>query len=282
MFIIPFCDSGYLKYYADDTAFNYSYTINTFEYPAMHGHLDYWEFCLVTEGRMRNCIPNRGEELYEARTLSFMTTSEHHAFFKAAPNIRYINISVRESHLLRLLELISPDFKELLLRGPRCFPASEMLIAEVEKLLHQCNLLQEDQTEQKNGLLCSAVLLILQELNRIHWRIQESQAPFVQKIREISKRPEFVRYSVGDLRRELSYSSAHLNRLFQEHFGVSPYEYLQGHKFRYARNLLRNTDMSVTAIAYAIGYTNLSHFFEQFKQRYGTTPGECRRGIGGV
>jgi len=36
-----FGDSGYLKYYEDNTNFNYSYSINTTDYPTLHSHVDH-------------------------------------------------------------------------------------------------------------------------------------------------------------------------------------------------------------------------------------------------
>jgi peptide/nickel transport system substrate-binding protein len=39
------------------------------------------------------------------------------------------------------------------------------------------------------------------------------------------------------------------------------------------------TDLSMMEIASKIGYTNLSHFFSNFKKYYGITPGDCRKGF---
>lgn len=279
MLDILFGDSGYLKYYENDTNFNYSYTINTFDYPNMHSHVDYWEFCIVTEGAIKNRICGQPSEIYHEKTLSFMSTSDKHSYIKTTPTVRYINISVRESHLLQLLNIISPTFKDRLLQGPRHFPISDIVVSEVENLLHQCNLLSSTQVEKKNGLLCSSVLLILQELNRIHLNVHENSAPFMKALFSITTKMDFLNYSVQDLQRELNYSSAHLNRLFKKHLNTTPYEYLQENKFRYAKNLLQNTDLSITEIASKIGYSNLSHFFQNFKHRYGVTPGECRKSL---
>jgi len=185
---------------------------------------------------------------------------------------------LREAYFLHVLEAISPDLKERLWRGLHSFQISDTLLAEVEKLLHQCNLLSSEQVEQKNVLLCSAVLLLLQELNRIHLNVHEHLTPFMKKLLSVTERREFIGYSATDLRKALNYSPAHLNRLFREHFQMTPYEYLQGRKFRYARNLLQNTDMSIQKIASEIGYSNLSHFFANFKKYYGVTPGEYRKG----
>ena len=277
MLNIPFADSGVLKYF-DSEEFHYSYSINTFDYPTMHSHEDYWEFCILTDGTLKNCIAGRGVEIYPAKTLSFMTTQDRHAYQKASDTLRYINLPVRESQLLRMLEVISPDFCERLLQGPRCFPISDALISEVEYLINRCNLLGEEQINQKNGLLCSAVLLLLQELNRIHLNVDEALTPFMKKLLLLTEQKEFLLYSVTDLQKALNYSSAHLNRLFAAHFQTTPREYLMRHKFRYARNLLQSTDLGMQEIAAEIGYSNLSHFFSHFKKYYGVTPGECRKG----
>ena len=279
MLDILFGDSGNLIYHDYDTKFNYSYTINTFDYPTLHSHVDYWEFCIVTDGTLKNCIEGRQEEIYPEKTLSFMSTSDKHSYHKMSSYIRYINISVRESHLLQLLNIISPTFKERLLQGPRHFHISDFLISEIENLLHQCNLLSSAQVANKNGLLCSTVLLILQQLNRIHLNIHEDSSPFLKKLIPITTTMEFTSYSVQDLQKALNYSSAHLNRLFKEHLDTTPHEYLQEYKFRYAKNLLQNTDLSISEIASKIGYSNLSHFFSNFKKRYGITPGDCRKGF---
>lgn len=280
MLEILFSDSGgeYLKYYETDTNYNYSYAINTFDYPTMHSHIDYWEFCIVTEGAIKNCVQGREVEICPEKTVCLVTTKDRHCLLKASKTVRYINISVRESHLLRILEVISPTFRERLLQGPHSFRISDTLLAEVENLLHQCNLLSSKQVDQKNGLLCSAVLLLLQELNRIHLNVHEHLSPFMKKLLSVTEKREFISYSATDLRKALNYSPAHLNRLFQEHFNMAPYEYLQKRKFGYARNLLQNTDMSIQKIASEIGYSNLSHFFSNFKKYYGVTPGECRKG----
>ena len=279
MLDISFWDSGNLKYCDYDTKFNYSYTINTFDYPTLHSHVDYWEFCIITEGTIKNRIEGKRAEIYPEKMLSFMSTSDKHSYHKISPRVRYINISVRESHLLQLLNIISPTLKERLLQGPRHFPISDFLISEIENLLHQCNLLSSAQVEKKNGLLCSIILLILQELNRIHLNVHEDSSPFMKKLIPITTTMEFISYSVQDLQKALNYSSAHLNRLFREYLDTTPHEYLQEHKFRYAKNLLQNTDLSMSEIASKIGYSNLSHFFNNFKKRYGITPGECRKGI---
>ena len=75
----------------------------------------------------------------------------------------------------------------------------------------------------------------------------------------------------------LNYSKAQLNRIFKEHFNLSPHEYLQEYKFRYAQNLLVFSDEKIIDIASKIGYKNLSQFNVIFKRKFNVTPGEYRK-----
>ena len=278
MLEILFNDSGgeYLKYREDDTEHNYSYAINTFDYPTVHRHVDYWEFCIVTEGAIKNCVQGKEKNIYTEKSVFILTSDDCHCLLKASKKIRYINISVRELHLLQMFEVIAPDFKERILNGQRSFHISNSMLEEIETLLFQCNLLSPTQLYQKNGLLCSAVMILLQEVNRINLDLHKHLSPFVKKLLSVTEQKESLCYSATDLCNALGYSPAHLNRLFQEHFDMTPYQYLQKRRFLYARNLLCNTDMSILKIASEIGYSNLSHFFANFKKYYGVTPGECR------
>ena len=46
---------------------------------------------------------------------------------------------------------------------------------------------------------------------------------------------------------------------------------------RFADSLLRATDMSVTDVCHASGFSDLSHFERAFKGRYGMSPSAWRR-----
>ena len=192
MLDILFGDSGYLKYYEDNTIFNYSYSINTTDYPTMHSHVDYWEFCILTHGSVKNRIQGKGIEVYPEKPLFFMTTQDCHSWLKVSPYVRYINLPVRETHLLRLIDIISPTLKDALLSGLRHFPLSDTLIAEIENILLQCNLLSSKQLEKKNGLLCSVLLILLQELNRIRLNVHENFSPFMKKLFPITTTMEYI------------------------------------------------------------------------------------------
>ena len=68
----------------------------------------------------------------------------------------------------------------------------------------------------------------------------------------------------------------HFARLFRQTTGQSPYQYRIRLRVEKAQRLLRETDRSVTEIAFAVGYNSLSQFFLVFGRHTGTTPLQYR------
>ena len=66
---------------------------------------------------------------------------------------------------------------------------------------------------------------------------------------------------------------------FRDLYGDTVYSFLQSYKMDYARKMLQKSDMKINDIAYAIGYSNPSHFIEAFKKKYGITPKKFKMGL---
>jgi len=62
-----------------------------------------------------------------------------------------------------------------------------------------------------------------------------------------------------------------------EILGVSPKELLWTFRLRQAAHWLRETDGTVSEIAYASGFKTVPHFTRRFKEHFGTTPAAYRR-----
>lgn len=84
-------------------------------------------------------------------------------------------------------------------------------------------------------------------------------------------------HSVGELAAELGVSERHLRRALEREVGVSPLELAQTHRLLLAKRLLRDTDLSVTRVAYASGFQSLRRFNAVFRTRYGMAPTALRR-----
>lgn len=68
-------------------------------------------------------------------------------------------------------------------------------------------------------------------------------------------------------------STRQLERLFARHVNVSPKRYYLKLRLEKARDLIRQTDLSITDICVACGFKSLSHFSKCYRSAYGVSPG---------
>lgn len=73
------------------------------------------------------------------------------------------------------------------------------------------------------------------------------------------------------------FSTRHLNRMFHDTIGTSIKSYERLVKINKALEIIQNTTISLTEIAYQCGYYDQSHFIHDFKRVCGVTPGTYRK-----
>jgi len=71
-------------------------------------------------------------------------------------------------------------------------------------------------------------------------------------------------------------SEAHFSRSFKRAFGLPPHRYLLTRRIEQATTLLRDTDLSITEIAFATGWGSLGTFGRIFRDITGQSPGALR------
>jgi len=76
---------------------------------------------------------------------------------------------------------------------------------------------------------------------------------------------------------EIGLSSRQVRRILLDRFGVTPIEVVQTQRLLFARKLLRETDLSMTQLAFASGFRSLRRFNAAFRDQYGQTPSQLRR-----
>jgi AraC family transcriptional regulator, regulatory protein of adaptative response / DNA-3-methyladenine glycosylase II len=84
-------------------------------------------------------------------------------------------------------------------------------------------------------------------------------------------------HSVRDVARELCVGERHLRRVVAAEFGASPVELAQTQRLLLAKQLLTETDLPVSRVAFASGFSSLSRFNTLFRNRYRLSPTGMRR-----
>ncbi len=72
-------------------------------------------------------------------------------------------------------------------------------------------------------------------------------------------------------------SKFHFHRLFRSLYGVTPGAYLSNRRIERAQDLLRATNLTVTEVCMAVGYSSVGSFTTRFRDVVGETPGEFQR-----
>lgn len=83
-------------------------------------------------------------------------------------------------------------------------------------------------------------------------------------------------WPVGRLAQVSGVSEAHFARSFKQAFGIPPHRYLLTRRIERAMTLLRETDLSITDVAFDTGWASLGTFGRTFRDITGDSPSAVR------
>lgn len=99
----------------------------------------------------------------------------------------------------------------------------------------------------------------------------------VQKaLRSVETNMDNPDYSVEDLGKDIGLSRGHLYRKLQSITGQSPADFIRTIRLKRAAQLLRDSQLNITEIAYMVGFNTLKYFNKHFKSTFGVTPSQYR------
>ncbi len=76
---------------------------------------------------------------------------------------------------------------------------------------------------------------------------------------------------------EMAHANAnYLSKLFKKETGTNINRYIRNYRLLKAKEFLQNTNMKITEISEAVGYTNCSYFCQNFSDFFGASPAKYR------
>ncbi|WP_024335981.1 helix-turn-helix transcriptional regulator [Desulfotignum balticum] len=78
--------------------------------------------------------------------------------------------------------------------------------------------------------------------------------------------------TLNRLCRKTGLNAAKLQAGFRQVYGKSVFDYFREHRMQEAKRILDKAETNVSQTAWQVGYTNVSHFSEAFKKRFGILP----------
>jgi AraC-like DNA-binding protein len=98
----------------------------------------------------------------------------------------------------------------------------------------------------------------------------------LRRVRDRIDREFELPLNVEDLARGVDMSAGHLSRQFKIAYGESPYSYLMTRRIERAMALLREGELSVTEVCFAVGCSSLGTFSTRFTELVGIPPSVYR------
>lgn len=153
--------------------------------------------------------------------------------------------------------------------GTFCSLSNESVIKADEIFLKVYNILN-DTGEMKYAKLASLFTELL-ELGLKNMSSENNKDKISDIISYISDNA-LNKITIDDICTRSNLSKYHLCRIFKENIGVTIGEFIKSRRLSAAKQLLANTNMSITSIAYKCCFTDSSFFSKTFSKEFGITP----------
>lgn len=97
------------------------------------------------------------------------------------------------------------------------------------------------------------------------------------RVRDLIDRAYAEQLDIDALARSAWVSPSYFSRSFRAAFGETPHRYLMSRRMERAKAMLRDGELSVTEVCFAIGFTSLGSFSSQFRRSVGESPSAYRQ-----
>jgi AraC-like DNA-binding protein len=108
-------------------------------------------------------------------------------------------------------------------------------------------------------------------------RVPDGARPHLRRARDHADRNYADALDLETLAAVAGMSKYHFQRLFTATYGISPAAYLSQRRIERAQDLLRATNLTVTEVCHAVGFSSLGSFSSRFRELVGCSPSEFQR-----
>ncbi|MCP9613111.1 AraC family transcriptional regulator [Coprobacter tertius] len=136
--------------------------------------------------------------------------------------------------------------------------------------------------EEKSGYQQLISSIVLHLLGLVYYKDQNCSytdgvlVDKLNKARSIMRETVDTPVSLEEIAREVGMGYSWFRRVFKQYTGMSPVKYQMQQRLARAKELLGNTAMTVTEVAYTLGFTTVSQFSVFFKKMEGMTASEFK------
>lgn len=110
-----------------------------------------------------------------------------------------------------------------------------------------------------------------------HLKTESKVTSVAQEMKDFLNSQLETPFKMQDLCKYISKSESQTIKIFKKEYGITPYQYVLSKKIGIAKNLLKNTNMSIREIAQRLGFADEYYFSNIFKQKTGMRPSNYKK-----
>lgn len=241
-------------------------------YPYWHTHT-HWEILLVLDGKVQHKINNVTQTATRGYACLIRPSDTHCCLFsdKKSEFLTFVFSNEIANTLFGLYPLNESDVNS---NVPLSFSLQENTLEAVISKTLAAQFYPKADYEKYSILIVNRLFLAYNE-QRLN--SAEAYPEWLNSFLLLVKNPKYLGMPISELAKLTPYSQSHLSMLFKEYTGKTIAAYLQELKLIRAKELLRNTDYTISEIIVELNYESLSTFTHTFKKFTGLSPTEFRK-----
>ena len=245
-----------------------------------HSH-SFFEVFYVTSGSILHEV-NGIKTMLSTGDICFLRPGDSHIFHREKNNTSvHRDILISGTLLEKACNFLSPNFYRIFTSSAQPFtfrlPQEDLYFLD-EKLTTFSNLqavsLGIDLSSHENYL---AVLILNMLLNKLENHQTYKYPQWIQDlVGKLNDNANFT-YTLTEIIDEIPYNKSYISRVFTKHVGMTVSQYFISSRVLYSIKLLKFTQMPISNIATASGFSTITYYNRVFKKQFGVTPSEYRR-----
>ncbi len=196
-----------------------------------------------------------------------------------------ISLDELEEDVCRIMELLDIDLqkiKQYIVDGNRC--CIMRANPSIEHIFSELYFVREQRKSGYMKIKILEMLLFLSDLDTRQEVIQteyysQKQVSLIKEIADFITKDITRHYTIEQLAEKYNISPTALKKCFRGVYGSSVYAYLRMYRLQTTARLLEETALPITEIAAKTGYDNPNKLSSAFKQIYGVSPTDFRKGV---
>ena len=257
-----------------------------------HAH-DFNELAIVTAGTAIHWL--NGSEFPVVAGDVFLLQGQQDHYFHKRDRLEMVNvmydpqqIELPENRLLKMpgycaLFLLEPVFRKQH-RFTSRLHLERLALSRAERIALEMVDEVESRTDGFESALLGKLIDLMVFLSRSYQKSESTNSAALLRVGQVisSMEQDCAReWKLEDFIVMSGLSRSHFIRTFAKATRLSPIEYLIQLRLQRAMELLRHSQLTVSQIAFEVGFNDSNYFARQFKQRKGASPLAYRKSFGG-